>query len=129
MLISFVSSAISLGAFSHWLQVLSLGIISLWLQVLSLGFLSPSLGLLFMYVTLSFCILDFPSFIYLTDKSQKDALSRINNVKATVPEISSKKDSTRLLRKCEIVFRRAGADTGGCTSCTEDRRIFRSKFL
>ena len=23
----------------------------------------------------------------------------------------------------------AGADTGGCTSCTEDRRIFRSKFL
>ena len=25
--------------------------------------------------------------------------------------------------------RGAGADTGGCTSCTEDRRIFRSKFL
>ena len=23
----------------------------------------------------------------------------------------------------------AGADTGGCTSCTEDHRIFRSKFL
>ena len=60
-----------------------------------------------------------------------------NRPKSPTPKFPNQPDKDReaLLRSLQeriISLERqlqAGADTGGCTSCTEDRRISRSKFL